>query len=57
MATLSDIGKQKFGHVHLDLENRLSYFEFTNQFKLFLSEATVLRMLRNDHIILKTQIE
>ena len=68
MATLSDTGKQMCGHVHLDLEdklcyfeftnqeNKLCYFEFTNQCNLFLSEATILYMLRNDHIILKNQI-
>jgi hypothetical protein len=29
MATLSDIRKQKFGHLYLDLEDKLFYFEFT----------------------------
>jgi len=45
MATLSDIGKQKFGHVYLDLEDKLCNFEFTNHCKLFLSEATIICML------------
>ena len=54
MATLSDIRKKKFGHVYLDLEDKLCYFEFTNQCKLFLSEVPILCMLQTDHIILKT---
>jgi hypothetical protein len=29
MATLSDIRKQKFGQVYLDLDDKLCYFEFT----------------------------
>jgi hypothetical protein len=39
MTTLSVIRKQKFGHVNFDLEDKLGYIEFTNQYKLFLSEA------------------